>query len=178
VAFAIGRLAGVPPLAQFRLDAAAAVYGIVATLPLLGLLRWCLRTEWGPIRRLVSLVEEHLTPYLAGASAGGIVLLSLMAGIAEEVLFRGVIQAGLADRLPVGLAVGIAALLFGVAHWLTTAYAVLATLIGVYLGIIFLVTENLLAPAVTHALYDIVALSVLVRLKTGARGSGGILPPR
>jgi uncharacterized protein len=155
----------VRPFGHFRLDALAAGYGIVATLPLLVLLRWCLRTKWGPMRRLVSLVEEHLTPYLVGASAGGIVLVSLMAGIGEEVLFRGVIQAGLADRLPAWLAVGIAALLFGAAHWLTMAYAVFATLIGVYLGILFLVTENLLAPIVTHALYDVVALSVLVRRK-------------
>jgi uncharacterized protein len=167
----------VRPFGHFRLDALAAGYGIVATLPLVGLLRWCLRTEWGPMRRLVSLVEEHLTPYLAGASAGGIVLVSLMAGIGEEVLFRGVIQAGLADRLPAWLAVGIAALLFGAAHWLTTSYAVFATLIGVYLGILFLVTGNLLVPAVTHALYDIVALSVLVRLNPDARWSGVILPP-
>jgi membrane protease YdiL (CAAX protease family) len=159
----------VRPFGRFRLEAMAAGYGIVATLPLVGLLRWCLRTEWGPMRRLVNLVEEHLTPYLAGASAGGIVLVSLMAGIGEEVLFRGVMQAGLADRLPAWLAVGIAAVLFGVAHWLTVSYAVFATLIGIYLGILFLVTGNLLAPAVTHALYDVVALSVLVRVKPGDR---------
>jgi hypothetical protein len=158
----------VPPFGRFGLDAKAVGYGIAATLPLLGLLRWCLRTEWGPMRRLVRLIEEHLTPYVAGASTGGIVLLSLMAGFGEEVLFRGVIQAGLIDRLPAWLAVGIAALLFGVAHWLTMSYAVFATLIGVYLGIVFLVTENLLAPIVTHALYDVVALSVLVRLKPSA----------
>ena len=158
-----------PPLGHFRLDAKAAGYGIAATLPLLGVLSWCLRTEWGPMRRLVDLIDERVTPYLAGASVWGIVLLSLMAGIGEEVLFRGVIQAGLADRLPAWLAVGIAALLFGVAHWLTTSYAVFATLIGVYLGILFLVTGNLLAPVVTHALYDVVALSILLRLKLGAR---------
>jgi membrane protease YdiL (CAAX protease family) len=170
VALAIGGLAGVPPFGQFRLDAGAAGYGIVATLPLLGLLRWCLRTGWRPMRRLVNRVEEQLTPHLAGASAWGIVLLSLMAGLGEEVLFRGVIQAGLADRLPAWLAVGIAALLFGAAHWLTLSYAVLATLIWVYLGILFLVTGNLLAPVVTHALYDAVALSILVRLRAGVRG--------
>jgi hypothetical protein len=169
----------VPPFGHFRLDAKAAGYGIAATLPLLGVLRWCLRTEWEPMRRLVNLVEERITPYLAGASAWGIVLLSLLAGIGEEVLFRGVIQAGLAEWLPAWLAVGIVALLFGVAHWVTMSYAVFATLIGVYLGILFLVTGNLLAPVVTHALYDVVALTVLVRLKPGARSdaAGVNLPP-
>jgi membrane protease YdiL (CAAX protease family) len=170
VAFAIGRLAGVPPFGQFRLDAGSVAYGVAATLPLLGLLRWCLRTEWRPMRRLVGLVENHLTPYLAGASAGGIVLVSLAAGLGEEVLFRGVIQAGLAERLPAWLAVGIAALLFGAAHWLTTSYAVFAALLGAYLGLLFLVTGNLLVPAVTHALYDVAALSTLMRLRSNARG--------
>ena len=160
-----------PPFGQLRLDAGSVGYGIAATLPLLGLLRWCVTTDWEPMRRLVGLVADHLTPYLAGASAGGIVLLSLMAGVGEEVLFRGVIQAGLGERLPAWLAVGIASLLFGLAHWLTMSYAVFAALIGVYLGLLFLVTGNLLVPAVTHALYDVVALSVLVRLKPAAPGT-------
>ena len=159
------------PLGRFRLDAEGAAYGVVATLPLLGLLRWCLRTEWGPMRRLVSGVQEHLTPYLAGASAGGIVLVSIMAGIGEEVLFRGVIQAAIAERLAPWLAVGIAALLFGVAHWLMLSYAVFAAIVGLYLGALFLVTGNLLVPTVTHALYDVVALSVLVQMKPAAPGT-------
>jgi len=175
VAFAIGRLAGVSPFGQFRFDAGSVGYGIAATLPLMGLLGWCLRTEWAPMRRLVNLVEERIAPFLAGVSAGGIVLVSLMAGVGEEVLFRGVIQAGLAERLPAWLAVGIAALLFGAAHCLTMSYAVFATLIGIYLGILFLATGNLLVPAVTHALYDVVALSVLVRMAPEAPGAE--LPP-
>ena len=174
-AFAIGGLAGIAPLGRFRLEAQAAGYGVLATLPLLALLRWCLRTEWRTMRRLVAGVEEHLAPYLAGTSAGGIVLVSLLAGIGEEVLFRGVLQAGIAERLPAWLAVGIAALLFGVAHWLMLSYAVFAAIIGAYLGILFLITGNLLAPAVTHALYDVVALSILARKKPAAPGP--TLPP-
>jgi membrane protease YdiL (CAAX protease family) len=115
------------------------------------------------MRRLVSLAENHLRPYLAGASTAGIVLLSFMAGIAEEGLFRGVIQTALDDRLPGWMAVGVGALLFGAAHWLTLSYALLAGVIGVYLGVVFLLTENLLVPIVAHGLYDVVALSVLAR---------------
>jgi membrane protease YdiL (CAAX protease family) len=131
-------------------------------------LLWCLRTRWPPVRRLVTLVEEQLRPYLVGASTGGILLISLMAGVAEEALFRGVIQTGLTGLLPPWVAVVIAALLFGVAHWLTLSYAMLAGLIGAYLGALFLLTDNLLAPIVAHAAYDVVALAVLVRLKPEA----------
>lgn len=175
VAFALGWLADVPPFERSRPDPWAVGYGAAATLPLLVLLRWCLRTSWAPVRRLVALVEEHLRPHLVGTTAAGIVLLSLLAGIGEEALFRGVIQAGLAERLPAPAAVGIAALLFGMAHWLTPAYAVLAGFIGAYLGILFQVTDNLLVPIVTHALYDVVALSVLVRRKPASPGAA--MPP-
>jgi hypothetical protein len=162
-ALAIGRLLGIPPFGRLVIDAATVVHGVAATLPMLVLLYWCLRTGWAPMRRLVSLAEDHLRPYLAGASIGGIVLLSFMAGIGEEALFRGVIQTALAERLPGWTAVGIGALLFGAAHWLTLSYAVLAGLIGVYLGVVFLLTENLLVPIVAHGLYDVVALAVLAR---------------
>ena len=46
---------------------------------------------------------------------------------------------------------------------ITPTYGVLAALIGVYLGWVWLASGNLLAPVVAHALYDFVALVVLVR---------------
>jgi uncharacterized protein len=163
VALAIGRYFDLPPFRHLRLEAAAVGYGLAATLPMLVVLRWCLRTAWPPMQRLVTLVEDQLRPYLAGASTAGIVLLSVLAGTAEEALFRGVIQTGLAGRFPAWTAVGVASVLFGMAHWLTVSYAVLAGLIGAYLGVLLIVTDNLLAPIIAHAAYDIVALSVLAR---------------
>jgi len=92
-ALAIGPLLGLSLFARLQVNAAALAYGLAATLPMLLVLWWCLRTGWAPMRRLVRLAEDQLRPYLAGASTGGIVLLSFMAGIGEEALFRGVIQA-------------------------------------------------------------------------------------
>jgi membrane protease YdiL (CAAX protease family) len=163
IALGLGRLGGVSPLASLRLDVAAAGVGLAAALPMLALLAWCLRTAWGPMRRLVALVEERLGPHLTDASAGGLVLLAALAGIGEELLFRGVIQIWLAERLPVLLALAGASVLFGVGHWLSWSYAVLATMIGAYLGVVFLLSGNLLAPIVAHAAYDVVALFVLAR---------------
>ena len=112
LAFLIGWWTGVPPFGRFELDFRAVLLGGAATLPMLAALRWCLATTWAPMRRLIALVVEHLSAYLAGASAGGILLLSVMAGIGEEALFRGVIQTGLAQRIPgpAAVAVGGAAL--------------------------------------------------------------------
>jgi membrane protease YdiL (CAAX protease family) len=76
------------------------------------------------------------------------------------------LQAGIASELTgewaVPIAVAAAALIFGACHWLNREYAALATLIGVYLGMLFVVTGNLLAPITAHVLYDFVALWYLV----------------
>jgi uncharacterized protein len=170
IALGLGNLGGVSPFASLRLDAVWAGIGLGAALPMLTLLHWCLRTSWQPMRGLVALVEERLGPYLADASPGGIVLLAILAGIGEELLFRGVIQVWLAERFPVWLAVAGASVLFGVGHWLSSAYAALATLIGAYLGLVFLLSGNLLAPIVAHAGYDVVALWVLARRASVVQG--------
>ena len=172
-ALAIAWYLDISPFYRLRLEAGAVLFGLLATVPMLLLLRWCLRTTWGPIRRLVATVEDHLRPYLRQATAGGIVLLSLTAGVAEEFLFRGVIQTGLESRVPAAAAVVIAGLLFGMAHWLTLTYAVLAGLIGAYLGAVYFLTDNLLVPIVAHSTYDAVALWVLARMNPASNGMVG-----
>lgn len=175
IALGLGRLGGVSPFERVRLDAAGVGAGLIATLPMMVLLFWCVRTSWDPMRTLVALVEERLGPYLAGAPIGGIVVLAALAGIGEELLFRGVIQVWLAERLPLWLAVACASLLFGVGHWLSASYALLAAVIGVYLGVLFLLTGDLLAPIVAHAGYDVVALLVLARrASVGRRDPAGV----
>jgi uncharacterized protein len=113
----------------------------------------------------VRLVETRLVPWLAGASGGELLLLAACAGVGEEALFRGVIQAALLDRLPAWVALALTALLFGAAHALSAAYAVLATLMGLYLGGLQLAGDNLLVPILTHGLYDLVALRLLLDVK-------------
>jgi uncharacterized protein len=84
--------------------------------------------------------------------------------LAEEILFRGVVQAGLTRLLPEWVALVLASAAFGLAHFLTPAYALLAGLAGLYLGGLFLLQGNLIAPVVAHAVYDVVALNCVVRL--------------
>jgi uncharacterized protein len=70
--------------------------------------------------------------------------------------------------MPVWTAIALTAALFGVAHWLTPTYAVLAGLVGAYLGWTLAASGNLLVPIVAHGLYDLIALAVLVRVKSAA----------
>jgi membrane protease YdiL (CAAX protease family) len=86
-------------------------------------------------------------------------------------LFRGVLQDTFRGWMPLWAAIGLSALLFGVLHAVTPTYAVLAALVGAYLGVLYLLTGNLLAPIVAHAVYDFVALVYVTR------GPGSDVPP-
>jgi membrane protease YdiL (CAAX protease family) len=92
---------------------------------------------------------------------------SIAAGWGEELLFRGLIQAGLANMIPSDyapwIALAIASAIFGVFHYLNATYAVLATIAGLYFGWLMIATESLWPPIVAHALYDFVALCHLLR---------------
>jgi membrane protease YdiL (CAAX protease family) len=60
------------------------------------------------------------------------------------------------------LAVAAASLLFGLLHAITITYIFLAAMLGAYLGVLYLVTANLLSVILAHAFYDFLALIYLV----------------
>lgn len=164
-ALALGAWVDVAPFATMAWSWRALAWGIVATAPLLFALRWCRRTRLPPVARLVAFVETRVAPVFAGSTPAELALVAAFAGLGEELLFRGVIQPALGAHLPTWAAVALTAAAFGLAHCLTPTYAVLAGLVGAYLGWIFLASGNLLVPIVAHALYDLVALALLVRVK-------------
>jgi uncharacterized protein len=163
LAVGLGRVLGVSPVAQLQPGWTPFFWGVLATAPLLIALIWILKRPVGRLRRLVDFVVGELGPTLAGRSAAELALLAGLAGLGEELLFRGVVQAGLARLVPTSLALLSASVLFGLAHFATSTYALVAGLMGLYLGGLFLVQGSLLAPVVTHALYDLVALLLVVQ---------------
>ncbi len=175
VALLLGWWLEAPPFARLRWSMGGLAAGIAATAPLLVGLWWCLRTGWPPVARLVDTVEERVAPLLAGARPLELALVALLAGLGEEALFRGVLQEVLARPVEAlvlgdlrrGARLDAVEEIHGALHWLSTSYAILAALVGAYLGGLYVLTDNLLAPIVTHALYDVVALSLLRRTGRG-----------
>lgn len=90
-----------------------------------------------------------------------LLVISLAAGVAEEMLFRGVIQTRF------GLLA--ASILFGLAHFVTPAYAVAATVMGLYIGLVFYLSDSLFVVVALHALYDLSALTYIRYLATEDR---------
>lgn len=159
----MARWVGISPLEEIRPSITAFLWGVGAMLPLGLGLAWMLTTNWAPMRGLVALVTEQIGPSIAGYSMAQLALLALAAGVSEEILFRGVVQTALAQVVPAGLALIAASVGFGLVHFASRVYAAVAGIIGVYLGALFLLQGSLLAPIVTHALYDLVALLCVAR---------------
>jgi len=96
----------------------------------------------------------------------GIVGGYLLVALIEEILFRGVIQNLLSERLQRwGWATLIAAIIFGLAHLNNStagfpkpnwAYALMATLAGLAYGWVWRRTRKVTASAITHALVNLV----------------------
>jgi hypothetical protein len=151
---------GAAKLADF--DAGALAIGLVACAPLLPLPVWVARTAWPPVQGIRALIEARLLPALAGP-VWRIASLCVLAGLGEELFFRAWLQGWLAGKWGLFPALAIASLGFGLCHAVSPAYAVMATLMGVYLGLEFHLTGSLPAVALTHALYGFLAIHILLR---------------
>ncbi len=104
-------------------------------------------------------------PLLDKSSWSEIALIAVSAGVGEEMLFRGVVQASLGAWLGASWGLALASLLFGLLHPISVAYMVITAILGLYLGVLWNLGGNLLAVMITHALYDFAALGYLLRIR-------------
>ena len=139
--------------------------GIVASLPLLALFFWLLHSSLPAFKRIRQFLEVNVRSVFEPWAIWQLVVISVLAGVCEEVFFRSVVQGGLARHIGTIPALVVASVIFGCFHWVTKTYAVIATLIGAYLGVLWLVAGNLLAPITAHAVYDFVALVYFLRAR-------------
>jgi membrane protease YdiL (CAAX protease family) len=131
----IGTAGAFPPLALFIFT----LSGRAENIPVLGSLRKTMITE--------------LKEVFSDLRFFDIVLISMLAGFAEEVLFRGVVQAR--------FGIVTASVLFGLVHCVTPSYIFVAVLMGFYLGGFFSLFDSLLVPVQLHFFYDLGALLYL-----------------
>jgi membrane protease YdiL (CAAX protease family) len=97
--------------------------------------------------------------------------LAALAGLGEEILFRGAIQTWLARWDPWnGLL--LTSVLFGLAHAVSLRYFLFATIVGLYFGWLYVGVPgepygidppNLLRPIIAHGVYDYIAFLLIVR---------------
>lgn len=131
----IGTLGALPPLVLFVFLLSEKTENI----PLLDSLRKLITTEIRPLFSQVTVLD--------------ICLISLSAGFAEELLFRGILQTK--------LGMVATSIIFGLLHAANPAYGIFATILGFYIGALFHIYESMLIPVQLHFMYDLGALLYL-----------------
>jgi membrane protease YdiL (CAAX protease family) len=172
VAIGIAALLGWPsPLAPAgRVDRSVGIQLVIGTLAALPMVVAFLLLERRPPGWFSDVRQEatHLAARLfRGAGVAQLLLVSAVAGIGEELLFRGLLIGSVSQGAGIGLpaALVLSSVIFGLAHPISRSYAVVAGAVGLYLGAIYLWSGGVLAPTVAHGLYDFVALWYLLRKK-------------
>jgi len=149
-------------LSQISLTWGATGYALLLCLPMLGILYIALRSKRGLFYRLKSELDEKVRPIFSNCKLIDLAFISLLAGLGEELFFRGWLQRLLTDKLGLWLGLMLASLIFGFMHSISKEYVLYAALTGVYLGLIYQVSGNLYIVIAIHALYDFIALVYLV----------------
>ena len=128
---------------------------LVALLPLLiiPVLETPAARSWVGLRSLRHNVDSLLVPLFGNLSWFEMVLMAVLAGLSEEVFFRGVLQR------EIGLVA--ASIAFGLLHTVSVSYVIWAAAVGLYLGFWVHLMQNLWPAIVAHIVIDFVGLCYL-----------------
>ncbi len=132
--------------------------GLLATLPMVLFLAILQRAAWRPLSELRELAQNLVSRLVGNSTPATVLALAIIAGVGEEMLFRGVLQPALGGWLGPWAGVLAASVLFGLAHPMSRAYVAVATLGGLYLGALAQLSGEVVSAVVAHSAYDIVAL--------------------
>lgn len=105
---------------------------------------------FGSLRKIVTTGVKEI---FSNAKLIDLIVISLIAGISEEILFRGVLQ--------VKYGIVAASIVFGLAHCISPAYVITAAIMGFYIGAFYYFSNSLLVPVQIHFIYDLGALIYL-----------------
>lgn len=103
-------------------------------------------------------VHTGVGAYLLDLANGGVV-----APFAEEIFFRGLVFGGLAQRLPLGVAAAVSALLFALLHGIGVVAPIFV--LGLGLAYVYHRTGSVWASMVTHSLVNVISLTLLFLLR-------------
>lgn len=108
-------------------------------------------------------------------SLRSVLVISIVVGFSEELLFRVLIQGWLSESLHYSVGIGVGAIVFGLMHPGSKPRFVFTSLYGVMFGVAYHWTESIVFVMVWHAAYDFLALLFIVKAPQqyfAGRGSG------
>ncbi len=145
----IGTVGALPPFAIFLFTTSEAAGKV-------SLLR--------PLRKIVMI---DIKAVFLNSQLSDLIMISFAAGFAEELLFRGVLQAR--------FGIVIASIIFGLVHFISPLYVIITAFMGLYIGTFFYFSESLLVPIQMHFIYDLGALIYLKYVVSGSSDKDTLL---
>ncbi len=166
VAIILGWIVGINPFEYLYYSENAVLYGLFGTLPLFFMFLVMDHMKFNSVQKIRQILLDTLGPSLYRYKWADLFILAAIAGISEEILFRGVIQPWMENLWGMAAGLIVSNLIFGLVHAITPLYAVLATGVGIYLGLFldYGGERNLLIPIVIHAVYDFLAFLVIMKI--------------
>ena len=166
LAIFLGSIGSINPFSNIFFTETALANGVIGTIPLILIFLAFEQIQAKSVGNIRRLLLETLGPGLLDRHWTDLLILALIAGIAEELLFRGVIQPWIEQFWGVTAGLVISNCIFGLVHAVTPLYALLAGLVGIYLGLSlnYGTEKNLLVPIIIHGLYDFLAFVALIRM--------------
>lgn len=165
LAYVLGWLASIDPLAALSADADGLVLGVLGTVPLYLLFALSYRFPIAGMREIKELLIDKLGPLLCHCHWTELLYLGLLAGVSEEILFRGFLQPWFEQDWDWIGGLVFSNMVFALVHWVTPLYGLLAGLTGAYLGwaMDFGGERNLAVPMLIHAIYDFLAFMAVAQ---------------
>jgi len=172
VCFAVflGRWQGIHFWEDLNYGSIQVVIGIACSIPLLALV---LLLHKIPIKALDQTRSDFdmVIAMFKNATVLDILVVSIMAGVCEEALFRGFLQPWIGVFVSPTGTIFLIAILFGLAHCVSRSYFVFAFLMSVALSTQLHHFDNLVVPVVTHATYDFLALFYGTRIMAHSKAT-------
>ncbi len=140
----------------------ALVYGTAGSIPLIFLSLWSGWSRLEFFKQIRRSLDGGLMQMLAGISLPAVIIISGAAALGEELLFRwclqGGFQAAFSGPYSVVPAIIVASTVFGACHALNVPYFCVATVVGIWLGLLMFWSGTWLAAALAHFLIDLFSL--------------------
>ena len=165
VAVVLGWIANIDPFENIHFSENAILFGLFGTIPLFLIFLAMEHMQHTSVKKIRQVLIETLGPNMHRYNWADFFILAAIAGVSEEILFRGVLQPWMENSW--GMTAGLIGsnIIFGLVHAVTPLYAVLAMSVGIYLGLFldYGGERNLLTPIVIHAVYDFLAFMAIMK---------------
>jgi uncharacterized protein len=178
---------------EFWAPFASVLIGVTLAVLMLVGVYWLSRMDWAWFSDIETLLERALVPSLRRCQIWQLLVLAILAGVGEELLFRWAVQGWLelfgnwliadlifpqgqwsnsASWVAFGFAAVVSSVLFGLCHAVTRAYWVLASGMGLIFSLVVVGGGGLVGAITAHGLYDFLAFLWLCQRTEEKRGAG------